>query len=241
MTEAVRSVSFLSGIHRIDARWHEAEGEPRGCIVVTHPHPAHGGNMDHPVVVSACERAAAAGLSALRFDFRGVGQSEGDRKDWQGHLDDWRVAAKDASRRYGDGPLYGSGFSYGSRTLAALPQLDPERCPDFAGTLLFAPATRVPKTRRDFGNLLLGRPLTEAALDPHVLANLRGLPFPTEVLVGDGDVVAPHAELRANLPEHAVLTVLPGLNHFFSRSTGAGALDHASFEPAVDAALRRLL
>lgn len=239
MSEAVRAVSFVSGIHRIDARWHQAE-EQRGTVVVTHPHPAHGGNMEHAVVVTTCERAVAAGLSALRFDFRGVGQSEGDRKDWQGHLDDWRQACEDAVRRAGRGPLYGAGFSYGSRTLAALPRLEPARCPDFAGVLLLAPATRVPKTRRDFGNLLLGRPLADAALDPHVLANLRALAFPTEVLVGDGDVVAPHEELRANLPSHAVLTVLPGLNHFFSRGTGAGALDRTSFVAAVDAALERL-
>lgn len=240
MAEAIRSVSFVSGIHRIDARWHAAD-EARGTIVVTHPHPAHGGDMDHPVVVTTCERAVAAGLSALRFDFRGVGQSEGDRKDFAGHLDDWRAACKDAVRRAGRGPLLGAGFSYGSRTLAALPRLEPERCPDFAGVLLLAPATRVPTTRRDFGNLLLGRPLTDAALDPHVLANLRALTVPTEVIVGDGDVVAPSEELRANLPAHAVMTVLPGLNHFFSRGTGAGALDKGSFEPAVDAALSRLV
>jgi hypothetical protein len=237
---AARGVSFVSGIHRIDAMWHEAQA-PTGAAVVAHPHPAHGGNMDHPVVVTTAERAAAAGLSALRFDFRGVRRSEGDRSDWKGHLEDWRRAAADARRRVLAGPLVGAGFSYGSRTLAALPQLEPDRCPPFSGVLLLAPATRVPTSRRDFGHLLLGRPLTDATLDPHVLHNLRQLPFPTQVVVGDLDVVAPAEELRANLPAHARLTVLPGLNHFFSRGTGAGALDTVAFVPAVDAALRRLM
>ena len=237
----MREVSFVSGIHRIDARLHPAEGTPRGAIVVAHPHPAHGGNMDHGVVVATCERAAAHGLTALRFDFRGVGRSEGDRADFAGHLDDWRRAVADLRRRVPEGPLFGAGFSYGSRSLAWLLHRGGEGKPVLDGVLLLAPATRVPTSRRDFGNLLLGRPLSEANLDPDVLENLRSLTLPTEVLVGDRDVVAPPEELAANLPPHAVLQVLAGLNHFFSERTGAGPLAHEPFAAAVDASLARLL
>ncbi len=237
----MREVSFVSGIHRIDARLHPAEGTPRGAIVVAHPHPLHGGSMDHSVVVATCERAAAHGLTCLRFDFRGVGRSEGDRTDFEGHLDDWRVAVRDLRRRVPDGPLLGAGFSYGARSLAWLLHRGGERTPSVDGVLLLAPATRVPTTRRDFGNLLLGRPLADAGLDPHVLENLRSLRVPTEVLVGDRDAVAPPDELAANLPPHAVLQVLAGLNHFFSEKTGAGALARDAFTTAVDAALARLL
>ena len=237
----MREVSFVSGIHRIDARLHPAEGDVRGAMVVAHPHPAHGGNMDHSVVVATCERAAAHGLTALRFDFRGVGRSEGDRGDFPGHLDDWRSAAKDLRRRVADGPLFGAGFSYGSRSLAWLLHRGGERRPDLQGALLLAPATRVPTTRRDFGNLLLGRPISEANLDPDVLENLRSLELPTEVVVGDRDVVAPAEELAANLPPHAHLQVLEGLNHFFSVRTGAGPLDRPTFCAAVDQSLGRLL
>jgi len=238
-TPPAREVSFVSGIHRIDARWHAAR-EPRGAAVVAHPHPGHGGAMDHPVVVATVERCVAHGLSTLRFDFRGVGRSEGDRTDFEGHLDDWRMAVQDARRRAPDGCMIGAGFSYGARSLAWLLHRGP-RPPEVSGVLLLAPATRVPTTRRDFGNLLLGRPLTEATLDPYVLENLRSLEVPAEVIVGARDVVAPAAELEANLPPHARLTVLDGLNHFFSVRTGAGPLARGDFSHAVDESLARLL
>ncbi len=228
-------------MHRISARFHPASEPSRGAAIVAHPHPAHGGNMEHPVVVTAAERAARVGLGALRFDFRGVGESEGNTRDFEGHLDDWRQAVREVRIRIPEGLLLGAGFSYGARSLAWV--LYPERAarPAVDRVLLLAPATRVPTTRRDFGNLLLGRPLSEASLDEHVLENLRSLPCPVEVIVGQQDVVAPHEELAANLPPHANLQVLPGLNHFFSRSTGAGPLEVDAFVEAVDQALGRLL
>ena len=238
----VRDVSFLSGIHRIDARYHPPAGTQRGAAVVAHPHPAHGGNMDHSVVVATAQRCAAHGLATLRFDFRGVQQSEGDRNDVAGHLDDWRVAVKDVVRRAGDVSfLLGAGFSYGARTLAGLLNPAAERRPDVTAALLLGPATRVPKTRRDFGNLLLGRPLTDAVKDPEVLGRLRAIDVPTEVIVGSVDVVAPYEELEENLPTGANLQVLAGLNHFFSRRPGAGPLERDVFVGAVDTALGRLL
>lgn len=233
--------SFLSGFQRIDARWHVPQGSVLAVMVVAHPHPAHGGHMDHPVVVATAAEAARLGIAALRFDFRGVRGSEGDVADFEGHLEDWRSAVADARRRVAGVPVLGAGFSYGARSMAWLLRGDADRPLGLSGQLLLAPATRVPTTRRDFGALLLGRPLSEAALDVHVLGNLRALPAPSEVLVGSADVVAPPPELRANLPAHARLTVLEGLNHFFHAGTGAGPLDVARFGPALSGALRRLL
>ncbi len=233
--------SFLSGVQRIDARWHVPQGPALAVMVVAHPHPAHGGNMDHPVVVATAVQGARLGIGALRFDFRGVRGSEGDVGDFEGHLEDWRSAVADVRRRVPGVAVLGAGFSYGARSMAWLLRSDADRPLGLSGQLLLAPATRVPTTRRDFGALLLGRPLSEAALDVHVLGNLRALPAPSEVLVGSEDVVAPPEELRANLPAHARLTVLEGLNHFFHAGTGAGPLDAAKFGPALRDALRRLL
>ena len=246
MPALVRSVTLISGTHRLDARLHEPSIDGKraassGAIVVAHPHPMHGGHMNHAVVVTASERAASKGLTALRFDFRGVQASEGRTDDTEGHLEDWRVAQGDVRSRAPAGPMLGCGFSYGSRTLATVLAPDSEDPPALDALLLLAPATRVPTTRRDFGNLLLGRPLSEAARDARVLSNLAALTLPTQVLVGERDVVAPHEELRAALPPHATLTVLPGLNHFFSKHTGAGALHSESFVPALDRALDALL
>ena len=52
-----------------------------GGVVVCHPHPQYGGDMDNPVVVTAARAAARAGLATLRFNFRGVGASAGV---WEG-------------------------------------------------------------------------------------------------------------------------------------------------------------
>jgi hypothetical protein len=59
--------------------------------------------------------------------------------------------------------------------------------------------------------------------------------------VGERDVVAPPGELARILPATAVLDVLPGLNHFFSRAQGAGTTARDLLLPALDRALHALL
>src|SRR5262245_12950654 len=49
----------------------------RGAVVLAHPHPLYGGDMENPVVVRAAEVCAGLGLATLRFNFRGVGHSTG--------------------------------------------------------------------------------------------------------------------------------------------------------------------
>ena len=62
---------------QLEAQLRETNGEPRGAVVVCHPHPVYGGTMDNRVVYRAAKAAAQAGFAALRFNFRGVGQSTG--------------------------------------------------------------------------------------------------------------------------------------------------------------------
>ena len=197
--------------------------------------------MDHPVVVAAAERAAAAGLLALRWDVGGVRASEGDKRDVESHRDDLHACARELLRRVPGKPLLGGGFSYGGRLFAAVVAPVAGGPAPFAGGLLLAPATHVPASARDFGNLLLGRPLADAGLDPRAVARLRGLPVPAYVIVGELDVVAPPKELRTFLPATATLEVLPGLNHFVSRSEGAGTTARDLLLPALDRALAALL
>src|SRR5262249_34552016 len=64
----------------------------RAGLVVCHPHPLYGGDMDNPVVVRAVEVAAEAGIATLRFNFRGVGTSEGSHGGGAGEQDDVRAA-----------------------------------------------------------------------------------------------------------------------------------------------------
>ena len=233
-------ITFDSGGFAIDGYLHEV-AEPAGTIAVAHPHPAHGGNMDHPVVVAICECAVAAGLLALRFDFRGVRRSEGDVEDLAGHLEDVRAASAEVEARVPAGARLGAGYSYGARLFARAVVPGTERRARLGGLLLLAPATKVPRTRRDFGRLLLGRPLDRAPNDPEAIEALGRIPFRTRVLVGDRDVVAPVDDLSDALAPASALTVLPGLNHFFSRGIGASETARDVLLPAIDRALAALL
>jgi alpha/beta superfamily hydrolase len=188
--------------------------------------------MDHGVVALVAERAAAAGLVALRFDFGGVRESEGDVSAWEEHLLDLRVASAAAAAAAPGAPAFGAGYSYGAR--AWLEAVLRPGAPRVAGLLLLAPPTRVPRTSRDFGDLLLGRPVREAAADARMFERLASVPVPARILVGEADAVAPPEEVRRHAGPRATVTVLPGLDHFFRPETGALA-------PAIDAALADLL
>ena len=60
----------------------------RGGVILCHPHPQYGGDMDHPVITTAVEAASQEGFSTLRFNFRGVGESEGSYGEGIGERED---------------------------------------------------------------------------------------------------------------------------------------------------------
>jgi len=72
------------------------EGHGARCAVISHPHPLYGGNMHNNVVLSARNAALEAGFSSLRFNFRGVGRSEGRHDDGRGEIQDLDVALEAA-------------------------------------------------------------------------------------------------------------------------------------------------
>jgi uncharacterized protein len=89
-----------------------APGRPsHGTAVIAHPHPLFGGTMDNKVVQTLARAFVQAGWSALRFNFRGVGASQGPHDEGRGELDDMlALIAAEAS----EGPLALAGFSFGS-------------------------------------------------------------------------------------------------------------------------------
>ena len=64
----------------------------RGGVILCHPHPQHGGNMYNPVITAAVEAASEEGFSTLRFNFRGVGESEGSYGEGVGEKEDVKAA-----------------------------------------------------------------------------------------------------------------------------------------------------
>ena len=90
-----------------------SEGEPKRGVVATHPHPLYGGDMRNPVVETVADAYARRGLASLRFNFRGVGQSEGTYDDGRGEMDDLR-AAIDFLRERGIRNIDVAGYSFGA-------------------------------------------------------------------------------------------------------------------------------
>lgn len=99
-------------LERPDPRRHPA---PRFLAVFGHPHPLHGGTMQNSVVVHGARALAAAGGAAARFDFRGVGRSEGTHDGGPGEKQDYlAVVAWLRARWPAVAPLLAAGFSFGS-------------------------------------------------------------------------------------------------------------------------------
>ena len=91
------------------------EGAARGVALVLHPHPLGGGTMHNKVVFRAASALNEAGLTTLRINFRGVGQSTGTHDEGRGELEDARAALDYLTEQYPGKPLTLAGFSFGSR------------------------------------------------------------------------------------------------------------------------------
>lgn len=98
---------------------------PPAAAVVCHPHPLAGGTMDNNVVFRTARGLQSAGLAVLRFNFRGAGQSEGLHDGAGGEEEDVRAALDHLQREFPGVPLWGAGFSFGSRTLASYARREP--------------------------------------------------------------------------------------------------------------------
>ncbi len=90
------------------------EWKPRQLAVVCHPHPLYGGTMHNKVVFRAAKAAIHLEVPALRFNFRGVGQSGGKYAGGLGERDDGRAALDYFTKRFPRIPVSMMGFSFGS-------------------------------------------------------------------------------------------------------------------------------
>lgn len=186
------TLSSSDGV-KLEARAAEPPGAPGG-VVVCHPHPLYGGDMDNPVVGRVVEVCAELGLATLRFNFRGVGSSTGthgsgitEQADVQSALRHLEGALPD------EAALALVGYSFGAVVAARVATSHPA----LAGLGLIAPPLGL-----EGGSL------------PPVLAAFSG---PLAVVAGTRDEYCPAPALEA-LPRmlpNARIMVIDGANHFF--------------------------
>lgn len=177
----------------------------QAIAVVAHPHPLYGGTMDNKVVTTVARAFVEAGAATFRFNFRGVGATEGDHDEGRGETDDMMKVIEHARRAVGPVPVFLAGFSFGG-----------------------AVATRA-SDRAEFRRLVLVAPgfrrLTEGGLgeepdpkDPALGAPGRHNYANTIVIHGDLDETVPLSDSIAwGAVREVPVVVVPGAGHFFHR------------------------
>ncbi len=163
---------------------------PRGTAVIAHPHPLFGGTMDNKVVQTLARAFVQCGWTALRFNFRGVGASQGAHDDGAGEARDMQALIAQAAP---EGPLALAGFSFGA----------------FVATQVAASLWPV----RPFERLVLvgtaASRFNVAALPPECHER-------TLVVHGEADDTVPlSAVMDWARPQTLPVTVIPGGGHFF--------------------------
>lgn len=108
---------FIAAPHgRLEAILKEPPARPvRGVALVLHPHPLGGGTMHNKVVFRAAAALNDAGLTVLRINFRGVGQSSGEHDEGRGERDDVDAGLDYLAANYPGQPITLCGFSFGAR------------------------------------------------------------------------------------------------------------------------------
>jgi uncharacterized protein len=178
---------------RLEAILMLPDAAPRAAAVVCHAHPLQGGVMHFKVVFRAAKALQAENVAALRFNFRGVGRSEGRHDEGRGELDDVRAALDELARRFPGLPLLTGGFSFGS--VMALRA----GCADARVCVLFG----------------LGFPMTMVRDPAFLPACTRSRLF----VQGENDAFGSGPAFRAMvapLPEPKTVVLVPGADHFFS-------------------------
>jgi len=107
-------VIFNGPAGRIEGRYQHGPDKTAPIALMLHPHPLHGGTMNNRVIYRAAKGAIAAGLAALRFNFRGVGRSTGSYARGLGELKDVAALLDWLEARYPALPLALVGYSFGA-------------------------------------------------------------------------------------------------------------------------------
>jgi uncharacterized protein len=158
--------------------------------IVCHPHPSYGGTMTNKVVHMLARSFNAVGAGALRFNYRGVGASEGSYDEGDGETQDAVAVIDWARQRWPRAELWLAGFSFGGAVAIRAAVKRPPR-----GLITVAPAVR------------------------RVSVSTQQLPTcPWLLIQGDQDELVDAADIQrwaAELASPPQLVLLPGVDHFF--------------------------
>ena len=191
MTPRTRRAMVAGPAGRIECAVDAPEGASLGLALACHPHPQHGGTMDNKVVQTLARAFVQTGYTSVRFNFRGIGASEGGWDEGRGELEDAQ-AVLDSFRQepaFHGRPYLLGGFSFGAWIAAEL-------------------AHRLPEGDKPVRVVLVG-----PSSEKHTLPTL---PAGTVVVHGESDDVVPlSATLDWARPLGLPVVVLPGVGHFF--------------------------
>jgi len=186
--------TFACGDIQLEGAWHLPEtASPTPAVVVCHPHPLYGGSMDNNVVEAICQALAEQSIAAFRFNFRGVGRSEGTFGDGIAEQEDIKSALSMAASTSGIDPekIGLTGYSFGAGVAA-------------------------PAAAQDSRVKLLA--LVSPALSDPDWAQLKHYKIPRFLISGEHDFVIPAAQFRQHLNDTAEPKqgeVIPGADHFW--------------------------
>lgn len=191
----VRSLDNLRGpAGRLEALLNTGSANAPYAALVCHPHPSGGGSMHNKVVYHAMKAFSSFGLPVLRFNFRGVGLSQGSHDHGHGEQDDVRSALDWLDAKF-HRPILFAGFSFGAQV----------------GLLACCGDPRV------MGLIALGLPV-QASGRNYTYGPLQQCSAPKLFISGDHDEFAPRELLTAicqRAPEPKRLVWIAGADHFF--------------------------
>ena len=182
---------------RLEALLDEPSTPPRAAVAFAHPLPTHGGTMHTKAVFQGTKGLVRAGCAVLRFNFRGVGRSEGTFDQGPGEMEDFRAALDYLAARYPGIPLWAAGFSFGAWIALETGAVD-DRV-----SVLIGIAPPVSKSGYDF-------------------SNSRRSTKPKFLVQGEADDICPIQDMwkfYGELPEPKELVVIDAADHLFDGHT----------------------
>ncbi|MGF1447118.1 MAG: alpha/beta hydrolase [Pikeienuella sp.] len=183
---------------RLEGRYHPSTTKNAPIALILHPHPQYGGNMNNRVTYALHYAFRDLGFTVMRFNFRGVGRSQGSFDQGQGELSD-AASALDYLQLYNPNArgCWVAGFSFGAWIGMQLLM----RRPEISGFISVAP----PANMYDFSFLA---PCPSSGLILNGEAD-RIVPMP--------DVESLVAKLQAQKGITITHTTVPEANHFFEK------------------------